>query len=212
MNLGMPEMIFIFLLALLLFGPKKLPQVGRELGKALNEFKRASNEFKSQLETEIEQAEALEREKSSGGPPPQPLVEQSDAGASTAAEAVPAGATSLDASQALPAEASAPAAGEPAWEPKIAPPAEPTVASTIGQSTILPVAAKEAPSAPSLTSSAAADPVTPPASQATALAGEPNEPEQGAKAAPDSMAALPPPLPGVSAGSFDKATVRDSNA
>jgi TatA/E family protein of Tat protein translocase len=211
MNLGMPEMIFIFLLALLLFGPKKLPQVGRELGKALNEFKRASNEFKNQLETEIEQAEALERDKSSGGPPPQPLVEQSDAGASTAAEAIPAGATSPDASLAVPAEASAPAAGEAAWEPKIAPPAEPTVASTIGQSAILPVAASEAPPAPSLTSSAA-DPVVPPASQATASAREPSEPEQGAKAAPDSMAALPPPLPGVSAGSFDKATVRDSNA
>lgn len=51
MNLGIPEMAFIILLALLLFGPKKLPQVSRELGKALNEFKRASNEFKNQLET-----------------------------------------------------------------------------------------------------------------------------------------------------------------
>ena len=63
MNLGMPEMIFIFLLALLLFGPKKLPQIGRELGKALNEFRRASNEFKNQLETEIAQVEAAEQEK-----------------------------------------------------------------------------------------------------------------------------------------------------
>ena len=55
MNLGMPEMIFIFLLALILFGPKKLPEIGREIGKALNEFKRASNEFRSQLESEIDQ-------------------------------------------------------------------------------------------------------------------------------------------------------------
>ena len=53
-------MFFILLLALLLFGPKKLPQMGRELGKALGEFKRASNEFKSQLQTEIAQVEAKE--------------------------------------------------------------------------------------------------------------------------------------------------------
>ena len=53
MNLGLPEMIFIFLLALLIFGPKKLPEIGRQIGKALNEFKRASNEFKAQIEAEI---------------------------------------------------------------------------------------------------------------------------------------------------------------
>ncbi len=53
MNLGMPEMIFIFLLALVVVGPRKLPELGRQLGKALAEFKRASNEFKNQLETEM---------------------------------------------------------------------------------------------------------------------------------------------------------------
>lgn len=53
MNLGFPEMLFLFLLALLIFGPRKLPEVGRQLGRALNEFKRASNEFKAQIETEI---------------------------------------------------------------------------------------------------------------------------------------------------------------
>jgi sec-independent protein translocase protein TatB len=57
MQLGMPEMIFIFLLALIIFGPKKLPEIGRQFGKALAEFKRASNEFKSQLEDEIRQIE-----------------------------------------------------------------------------------------------------------------------------------------------------------
>jgi TatA/E family protein of Tat protein translocase len=63
MNLGFPEMIFIFLLALLVFGPKKLPEVGRQIGKALAEFKRASNEFKSQLETEIRNLELDEASK-----------------------------------------------------------------------------------------------------------------------------------------------------
>ena len=63
MNLGMPEMIFIFLLALLIFGPRKLPEIGRQVGKALGEFKRASNEFKSQLETEIRNIEVEEAAK-----------------------------------------------------------------------------------------------------------------------------------------------------
>src|SRR3974377_2046113 len=68
MNLGMPEMIFIFLLALVLFGPKKMPELGRQLGKALAEFKKASNEFKSQLETEMMNIELEERAKQA--PPP----------------------------------------------------------------------------------------------------------------------------------------------
>src|SRR6516162_77574 len=53
MNLGFSEMVFIFLLALIIFGPKKLPEIGRQIGKALNECKRASNEFKAQIENEI---------------------------------------------------------------------------------------------------------------------------------------------------------------
>jgi len=57
MNLGIPEMIFIFVLALIIFGPKKMPEIGRQIGRALAEFKRASNEFKAQIETEIRQME-----------------------------------------------------------------------------------------------------------------------------------------------------------
>ncbi len=63
MNLGMPEMIFIFLLALVIFGPKKMPELGRQLGKALAEFKKASNEFKNQLEVEMMNIELEERAK-----------------------------------------------------------------------------------------------------------------------------------------------------
>ncbi len=58
MNLGFSEMAFIFVLALIIFGPKKLPEIGRQIGKALAEFKRASNEFKWQLEAEMRQIEA----------------------------------------------------------------------------------------------------------------------------------------------------------
>jgi sec-independent protein translocase protein TatB len=56
------ETIFLFILALLVFGPKKLPEIARQVGKALNEFKRASNEFKAQIEAEISQLEIQERQ------------------------------------------------------------------------------------------------------------------------------------------------------
>lgn len=47
------ETIFLFFLALIIFGPKKLPEIARQVGKYMNEFKRASNEFKAQIEQEI---------------------------------------------------------------------------------------------------------------------------------------------------------------
>lgn len=55
------DTVVLFVLALLLFGPKKLPSIARQIGKALNEFKRASNEFKAQIESEISQLEYQER-------------------------------------------------------------------------------------------------------------------------------------------------------
>jgi sec-independent protein translocase protein TatB len=54
MNFGFSgEMIFLFLLALILFGPKKMPEIGRQVARFLNEFRRASYEFRSQIESEI---------------------------------------------------------------------------------------------------------------------------------------------------------------
>lgn len=55
-NLGMPELILILVLALLLFGPKKLPEVGKQVGKALGEFRRASNDLKRTIEDEMDRA------------------------------------------------------------------------------------------------------------------------------------------------------------
>jgi Tat protein translocase TatB subunit len=52
-RMSFSETIFLFILALVVFGPKKLPEIARQVGKALNEFRRASNEFKSQIEQEI---------------------------------------------------------------------------------------------------------------------------------------------------------------
>src|SRR5712671_3495328 len=65
-SIGMPELIIIFVIALIIFGPRKLPELGRSLGKSLAEFKRASNELKSTLEEEIrldEQRTAFEASK-----------------------------------------------------------------------------------------------------------------------------------------------------
>ena len=57
------DSIFLFVLALLLFGPKKLPVLARELGKWIGEFRRASNEFKMQMEEELRLAEQEDRQK-----------------------------------------------------------------------------------------------------------------------------------------------------
>jgi TatA/E family protein of Tat protein translocase len=59
-SIGMPELMIIFVVALIIFGPRKLPELGRSLGKSLGEFKRASNELRSTLEDEIRLEEQRE--------------------------------------------------------------------------------------------------------------------------------------------------------
>ncbi|HTY41536.1 MAG TPA: TatA/E family twin arginine-targeting protein translocase [Thermoanaerobaculia bacterium] len=54
-SIGMPELILIFVVALLVFGPKKLPELGKSLGRGLAEFKKASEDLKKTIEDEIEQ-------------------------------------------------------------------------------------------------------------------------------------------------------------
>lgn len=51
--LGFPEMLVILVVALIIFGPRKLPELGRSLGRSINEFKRASNELRNTLDDEI---------------------------------------------------------------------------------------------------------------------------------------------------------------
>jgi sec-independent protein translocase protein TatB len=58
MNLGFSEMLFLSVLGLLLFGPRRLPEIGRQVGRALAEFKRASSAFQAQIEAEVRQLEA----------------------------------------------------------------------------------------------------------------------------------------------------------
>jgi Tat protein translocase TatB subunit len=53
-TLGGPELFLIFVVALIVFGPRKLPEIGKSLGKMMGEFRRASNEFRSTIESEVE--------------------------------------------------------------------------------------------------------------------------------------------------------------
>lgn len=60
-SLGMTELVIILVIALIIFGPRKLPDLGRSLGKSIGEFRRASNELKSTLEEEIRLEEVKEQ-------------------------------------------------------------------------------------------------------------------------------------------------------
>ena len=82
-SIGMPELIIIFVIALIIFGPRKLPELGKKKKKSIAEFKKASNELKSTLEEEIrleEQRSSIEEKKTQSvtAPPanPTPLVDE----------------------------------------------------------------------------------------------------------------------------------------
>src|SRR5690349_6490929 len=62
-SVGVPELIIIFTIALIIFGPRKLPELGKSLGKSLAEFKRASNELKNTLDEEIRTEERRSAER-----------------------------------------------------------------------------------------------------------------------------------------------------
>ena len=83
------ETIFLFVLALIIFGPKKLPEIARQVGKYLNEFKRASNEFKAQIEQEIAHLE-VENKQTILPPSEAPEGSLSRSGSSEAASDAPA--------------------------------------------------------------------------------------------------------------------------
>lgn len=72
MNLGFPELVLILVIALLVFGPRKLPEIGKAIGKGMAEFKRASNDLKRTVEAEIEAAERPSPPPAPAPPPPEP--------------------------------------------------------------------------------------------------------------------------------------------
>src|SRR4051812_37321710 len=59
-SIGMPELIIIMVIALIIFGPRKLPELGKSLGRSINEFKRASSDLQNTLEQEIKLEEQKE--------------------------------------------------------------------------------------------------------------------------------------------------------
>lgn len=65
-SIGMPELIIILVIALIIFGPRKLPELGKSLGRSLNEFKKASTDLQNTLEQEIK----IEEQKEAAAKPP----------------------------------------------------------------------------------------------------------------------------------------------
>ena len=102
-GIGMPELLVIFVIALLVFGPKELPKIGRTIGKAMAEFRRATDELRDGIQREIELAEREEH-------PPKPSAE---APVGTPSGETPSAAPEYQASEAKPEEA-APVPGTPA--------------------------------------------------------------------------------------------------
>lgn len=126
------DSIVIFLLALILFGPKKLPEIGRQIGKLMVEFRRASNEFKSQIDEELRTMEQQDRQK-----------KLEAAAAQAAPPAAPDDTTQINA---LPTDTTAPESAEPTILP-------PSTGETVtARRPYMPVAP------PELLETAAADP------------------------------------------------------
>jgi sec-independent protein translocase protein TatB len=99
--MSLSETIFLFFLALIIFGPKKLPEIARQVGKYMNEFRRASNEFKAQIEQEISNLE-VEKRQTVLPPSPPPEGATSRTLNMASAEVLTDGTPTTDASSAAP--------------------------------------------------------------------------------------------------------------
>src|SRR5277367_3368195 len=62
-SIGIPDTLFLMLLALVVFGPRRLPEIGRQIGKLMYEFRKVSNDFKFQMEEELRASEEADRQK-----------------------------------------------------------------------------------------------------------------------------------------------------
>ncbi|HTS36023.1 MAG TPA: twin-arginine translocase TatA/TatE family subunit [Candidatus Solibacter sp.] len=144
------ETIFLFFLALVIFGPKKLPEIARQVGKVLNEFRRASNEFKSQIEQEIAHLEVEEKKKT--------ILAPSQAPEGTASRTLSLGTTESASVEATASEASTSPATLAATENNVSPSSTES-SSTESSSTETPSA--ETPGATAVPAEQATEALTP---------------------------------------------------
>ena len=129
-SFGIPDTLFLVVLALIVFGPKKLPEISRQIGKLLYEFRKASNDFKFQIEEELRSAEQAERQKELAA---QAAVSQpATPVAITAGETVSAEPVMVETADAPPAETELPETSNPETPstPTIQPPASGAPVST----------------------------------------------------------------------------------
>jgi TatA/E family protein of Tat protein translocase len=130
-TLGGPEVILILVVALIVFGPRRLPEIGKSMGKMLAEFRKASNDFKRTIEDELEAEKTKESQPAPISPPETTTAETMAPVTDVPASEVPAPeATAVPHAAATPApsaEASATSGGTPESEPSVERPAEPVV-------------------------------------------------------------------------------------
>ena len=127
-TLGGPEIILILVVALIVFGPRRLPEIGKSMGKMLAEFRKASNDFKRTIEDELE-AEKTKESQPAPIPAPEATPPVSDVGATDATTpAVPEAAAPPEVAAApVPTFEGADTSGTPESEPRVERPAEPVV-------------------------------------------------------------------------------------
>src|SRR5689334_985561 len=123
-TLGGPEVILILVVALIVFGPRRLPEIGKSMGKMLAEFRKASNDFKRTIEDELEAEKARETAPPPVVDTPPPAVVETtspppvvETPAASAAVIPPAAAPPIPTAESAPAET-------PHVEPRLEPPAE----------------------------------------------------------------------------------------
>jgi len=127
-TLGGPEVILILVVALIVFGPRRLPEIGKSMGKMLAEFRKASNDFKRTIEDELE-AEKTKESPPTPIPAPETTPPVSDVAATEATTAaMPEAAVVPEVAPApAPTFEGADASGTPESEPRVDRPAEPVV-------------------------------------------------------------------------------------
>lgn len=124
-TLGGPEVILILAVALIVFGPRRLPEIGKSMGKMLAEFRKASNDFKRTIEDELE-AEKSRESQPTPTPAPETTPPVSDVGATAAAPPEEAAVAEVAPAPA-PTFEGADGSGTPESEPQVERPAEPVV-------------------------------------------------------------------------------------